>query len=325
MEAVLLSVSPAFIAEQEKKNPKLGVSLAKIKRNIQNPLAAILSLNTIAHTVGAAGAGAQATHVFGDEFVGLISAVLTILILVFSEIIPKTIGALYWRSLASICVSLIGPTMFFMWPLVRLSDMLTRILARGNKGHIISQSELLALAELGAEEGVVTDRETKVMKNLFRLRTITADKIMTPRTVVFARSENDSVQDVLDSDEELIFSRIPVYKEDMDNITGFVLKNEIYHTALKGGSKTTLAELKREIYAVPEWTTVFALFEELVKRGDHISLLIEEYGSTAGIVTLEDVIETLIGMEIVDETDPVRDMQKLAKERGRRRIEKSRK
>ncbi len=319
MEAVLLSVTPSFAAKTEKHNPSLGGHLRKLKADIDRPLAAILSLNTIAHTVGAAGAGAQAVAVFGEAWVGVISGVLTFLILVISEIIPKTLGAVYWRQLTPAVVRLLAPTTLLMWPLVKMSQGLTRVLARGGKQVAVSREELTALADLGAEEGVVREQESRIVRNLFRLEKVKVRDIMTPRTVLFALPAEQTVGEALAAHPEIRFSRIPIYSENLDDVTGFVLKGDVLLRAAEGHGDTPLAELSRPIEAVSSELPLASLFERLMDRRAHVALVLGEYGGTSGVVTLEDLLETLLGLEIVDEADGVQDMQELARQKWRQR------
>lgn len=318
MEAVLLSVSPSFVARQEQEGNQLGVKLRKFKDNVDQPLAAILSLNTIAHTVGAAGAGAQAAAVFGDVYIGVISAVLTFLILVVSEIIPKTLGAAYWRQLSPFVVRALEMTIWSMWPLVKLADVLTRMLTKSRQTGKVHREEFIALANLGAKEGVFHKYESRILNNLFCFREVRAMDIMTPRTVVFALSENLSVDETLSLHAHLPFSRIPVYGESLDDITGFVLKNEALRAGQEQGA-SLLSELRRPLVVVAEDLPLHRLFERLMQEQAHIALVVDDYGGTQGVVTMEDFIETLLGLEIVDEIDTVEDMQAMAREQWRRR------
>ncbi|MGD9365969.1 MAG: hemolysin family protein [Desulfobacteraceae bacterium] len=318
MEAVLLSVSPSFVARQEQEGNRLGVKLRKFKDNVDQPLAAILSLNTIAHTVGAAGAGAQAAAVFGDVYIGVISAVLTFLILVVSEIIPKTLGAAYWRQLSPFVVRALEMTIWSMWPLVKLADVLTRILTKSKEKGKVHREEFIALANLGAKEGVFHKYESRILNNLFCFREVRAMDIMTPRTVVFALSENLSVDETLSLHAHLPFSRIPVYGESLDDITGFVLKSEVLRAGQERGA-SLLSELRRLLVVVDEDLPLHRLFERLMQEQTHIALVVDGYGGTQGVVTMEDFIETLLGLEIVDEIDTVEDMQAMAREQWRRR------
>ncbi len=327
MEAVLLSVTPSFVERLTKTKESLGRRLRRLKDDVDRPLAAILSLNTIAHTVGAAGAGAQGAAVFGDAYLGVISGVLTFLILVFSEIIPKTLGALYWRQLTPAVVRVLVPTMWAMWPLVKLSKGLTRLLARGKRPPTVSREELAALAELGAREGIVDRDESRILRNLFRFDQVRTEDIMTPRTVVFALPQGQTAAEAVTDhpgtpDRELRFSRIPLYGDNRDEVTGFVLKSDVLLAAAQGRGETALSELRRPLAAVPADLSLSQLFERLIDDRMHLALVVDEYGGTAGVVTLEDVVETLLGLEIVDEVDAVQDMQELAREKWRQRAEK---
>ncbi len=322
MEAVLLSVTPSFVEQLTQSREILGRKLRQLKDDVDRPLAAILSLNTIAHTVGAAGAGAQGAAVFGDAYLGVISGVLTFLILVFSEIIPKTLGAVYWRQLTPAVVRVLVPTMWAMWPLVKLSQGLTRILARGKRPHTVSRAELAALAELGAREGVVDGDESRILKNLFRFDEVLAKDIMTPRTVIFGLPEEQTAAQTVAEHPEMRFSRIPLFGRNRDDVTGFVLKSDLLLAAAQGRGETPLSELRRPLATVPAELSLSLLFDRLIDDRMQVALVIDEYGGTAGVVTLEDVVETLLGLEIVDEVDEVRDMQELAREKWRQRAEK---
>jgi CBS domain containing-hemolysin-like protein len=322
MEAVILSVSPSFIAKTEQDNKKLGQRLKLLKDNVDRPLAAILSLNTIAHTVGAAGAGAQATAVFGNVYVGVISAILTFLILVISEIIPKTLGAIYWRRLTSLVVRIIIPIIWIMWPLVKMAELITKMLGSGKHKPRIRREEFIALSRLGTQEGVLEENESRILKNLFRFNQLSAADIMTPRTVIFALEENLKVSAVLKKYEKPQFTRIPVYQNDIDNISGYVLRSDLLYHVLRSQEDKILKEMSREMMAIPADLGLDELFEKLIRRAEHMALIIDEYGGTLGIVTLEDLLETLIGLEIMDETDSVEDMQKFAREQWERRVER---
>lgn len=320
LEAVLLSITPSFVAARASEGTRMGRRLRTLKHDVDRPLAAILSLNTIAHTVGAAGVGAQAAHVWGSAAVGLASAALTLLILVLSEIIPKTLGALYWRQLAGFATRTLTVMIWALWPLVRLSQSVTRAIAkdRAEPGGV-EREEIRALAEIGAEEGALEPRESAILRNLFRLRSLRTEDIMTPRTVMRALPEDTPVSHVLEDGSTLQFSRIPVYEHHQDHVTGFVLKDEVLLSAARDEHDRRLGTLRREIVAVPETLPLPLLFSRLVEKSEHIALVLDEYGGTAGIVTMEDVVETLLGMEIVDELDSVEDMQALARQQWYRR------
>ena len=323
LEAVLLSVTPSYVAALEQAGGRTGRLLRELKDDVDRPLAAILSLNTIAHTVGAAGVGAQAVAVFGSAWIGVISAVLTLLILVLSEIIPKTLGAVHWRRLAPTTARLLPTLMWTMWPLVALSRRITRLIAR-ERGvtAAIRREELTALADLGARAGVFREGESRILRNLFRFGDLTVKHIMTPRTVMFALAQDQTVGDVMAEHDEFRFSRIPLYGQDLDDVTGYVLKDEILLRAARDEHDVPLSTLRREILAVPDSLPLPYVLDRLLDGREHIALVMDEFGGTAGIVTMEDVLETVLGSEIVDEADSVRDMQELARRQWVRRAER---
>ncbi|MCF7804430.1 MAG: CNNM domain-containing protein [Candidatus Marinimicrobia bacterium] len=314
MEAVLLSVTPSYMASMEQKQHAVADRLRDLKENIDRPLSAILSLNTIAHTVGAAGAGAQAAIVFGNAYVGIFSAILTLLILVLSEIIPKTIGAVYWRKLTPAVVRTLIPIIWVLLPLVKVSQGITALLSSDSGETSMSREEFTALAKMGEEEGLFDEEESRILKNLFRFRSVRVKDVMTPRIVLFALPESMTVGEMVDEHDQLRFSRIPVYAESRDDITDYVLKDEILLHAARDEEDLPLGEFKREMIVVPEMMPLPELFERLLDNLEHIALVVDEFGGTAGVVSMEDVVETLLGMEIVDEADSVEDMQVLARQ-----------
>ena len=317
MEAVLLSVSPAYIGALEVDRPDAAKRLRELKNDVDRPLAAILTLNTVAHTIGAAGAGAEAAAYFGSGAIGVFSAVLTLAILVLSEIIPKTLGAVYWRSLAPMVSRLLKPLIYLLYPLVLMSQWFAKLLTRGEKSGDVSREELAAMADIGAEEGVFRDGEARLFKSLLRFESLRVADVMTPRTVVVAFPETATVEELVDAKRP--FSRYPVFDKNRDDITGYVLLADALARVADDAHDTQLGELRRDLVAVPERRSLLEVFEDLVEDRGHIALVIDEYGGTAGIATLEDLIETLIGLEITDETDTTEDMQVLARERWRDR------
>ncbi|MEP0546448.1 MAG: hemolysin family protein [Rhodothermales bacterium] len=317
MEAVLLSITPSFVAALEAGGSTTGARLRALKEDIDRPLAAILTLNTFAHTLGAAGAGVQAEKVFGSAALGVFSAVLTLIILILSEIIPKTLGAAYWRRLAGPVATLLKPMIWVLFPLVWLSQQLTRLLARGGKENQVSRAEFAALATIGAEEGVFNPRESKILQSLLRFNELTARDVMTPRTVMVAFHADTPVREV--AERELRFSRLPVYEENRDHVTGYLLRGDVLRAMAENRADTPVSKIQRDVLTVPESLPLPRLFERLLERQEHIALVVDEYGGTAGLATMEDVVETLLGMEIVDEADTVHDMQVLARERWEER------
>lgn len=322
MEAVLLSVTPSYIAMLEQKGSALGAHLKEFKADVDRPLAAILSLNTIAHTIGAAGAGAQAAVVFKSVPIAVFSAVLTLLILVFSEIIPKTLGALYWQSLVPLVVRLLRPMIVLLWPLVKISQGITHILSRGQKQASMSRDELHAMAELVGQEGVIEETESLLLKSILRFGSLQAKDVMTPRSVLFALQEDQTIGTVLDNHPSIPFSRLPVYSERHDDIDSYILKDEMLRKATQDEREIVLKTLKRPFTLIPEDTPLLQLFDQLIHNSEHIALVVDPYGGVSGIVSMEDVIETMLGLEIVDEADKVEDMQELAREQWRKRAQR---
>ena len=323
LEAVFLSIPYSYIALIEKQNPKEGKRLARLKNNVDKPLSAILSLNTIAHTVGAAGAGAQAMEIFGNQFMGVISGVLTLLILVVSEIIPKSLGASYWRQLAKPVGRSLDYLIIVMFPFVWVSKFITQLISKKDAHAEFCKEEFAAMAELGEKAGKLQKQEMRIFRSLLRFNSLRVKDIMTPRTVIFALNEQMEIREVLDTHPHIIFSRIPVFEDTIDRITGYVMKDDILQAASKDELGTYLWELKREIHPVYESLPLPPLYDALLNRREHLSLVSDQYGGTAGIVSLEDVVETLLGMEIMDESDVTRDMRSLARSKWRARIDQA--
>ncbi|WP_372634819.1 CNNM domain-containing protein, partial [Fodinibius sp.] len=277
LEAVLLSVSRSYIAIMERKGSRSGSLLRNYKEDVDRPLSAILSLNTIAHTVGAAGVGAQAQVLFGQGYVAITSAVLTLLILVLSEIIPKTIGATYWRRLAPFTARTLRILLILLYPFVVISQVITRLLS-DDETPSFSREEFGALADLGVEEGIFEEEESRIFKNLIRFSSLRVKDIMTPRTVVVGFKENQTVGEVSDNVEQLHFSRLPVYGEARDEVTGYVLKNDLLLMMARNEMATPLKEFKRDILIVPEMTPLQDFFERLMRKQEHIAMAVDEYG-----------------------------------------------
>ncbi|HUH38016.1 MAG TPA: hemolysin family protein [Spongiibacteraceae bacterium] len=318
-EAVLLSVTPAYIALQEKESAATAQLLRRLKDDINRPLAAILTLNTIAHTMGAAGAGAQAAALFGNAYLGLISAVLTLLILVLSEIIPKTLGAQYWRRLAPLMARVVQVLIWLLWPLVKMAEWMTRSLTNGPTLRGFNRQELGALAEISSRSGDLDDREARLLHNALALPTIKLKEIMTPRTVVFGVPATLTVGEFFDHHQQENFSRVPVYRDDVENVVGFVLRNELLLAKASGESDRTMGDFLRELTVASSAMPLSRALELILRRQAQIMLVVDEYGGVEGVVTLEDFLETLLGEEIVDESDTTTDMQLIARRLGRRR------
>ena len=319
-EAVLLSITPSFIAGLRDKKPRQAALLKKLKQdNVDQSLAAILTLNTIAHTVGAIGSGAKATVVFGSAWFGLFSAIMTLMILFLSEIIPKTIGAVYWRSLAGMTSHFVRLLIWILYPLILVSEALTRMVAGDRHAHVFNREEFIAMADVGERAGKIDPRESRIIRNLFRLGSLTAKDIMTPRTVICGLPQGMTATEALAVKPAVTFSRLPIYEADLDHVSGFVLKDDLLLANADHRGDQTLDTLKREIKAVPGSMALSELFEFLLDQRQRIALVVDEYGGTRGLVTTEDVVETLLGLEIVDEMDRVEDMQALARQQWKKR------
>jgi len=319
MESVLLSTPQSFLIVKHQNGNLWAKTFIDLKNNIDKPLSAILSLNTVAHTVGAAGVGAQAVKVFGEASFGIVSAILTILILVFTEIIPKTIGARYWRNLTRITSIIIKGMIIITYPLVVISAVITKVISKNRQEETTSREEIAALASIGTDEGVFTEKEHKIIQNLLKLKNVSVTEIMTPRVVVAVASEELLLEEFLKNKDYLKFSRIPVYSENDENITGYVFRQTVFEKLAEGHHELKLKDIKRDIVIFPNSIVLFALWEKLLEKKEHIALIVDEYGGLDGIVTMEDIIETLLGLEIIDEKDTITDMQKHARERWKER------
>ena len=318
-EAVLLSVTPSYVALLEEKGKGSGKLLRRLNEDLGRPLAAILSLNTIAHTVGATGVGMQSAVIFGSASLGIVSAILTFMILVFSEIIPKTLGVVHWRKLAPPVARGVMILIWLMYPLIWLSEKLTNLLSQRDAADIFSREEFIAMVRLGVQEGQIDERESRIVRNLLRFPKLKVKDIMTPRTVVFALQESMTINQALEENPEIAFSRIPIFRDNHDDINGFVLKSDILLAQARDQFEARLCTFRREIRSIPETASLSSLFEFLLEKREHILLVVDEYGGTEGVVTLEDLIETLLGLEIVDETDKTIDMRALARAQWKKR------
>ena len=327
LEAVLLSVTPTFINVKKQAGKEYATALEALKKDVDRPLIAILTLNTIAHTVGAILVGKEAEGLYGngDGYgVFIVSAVMTILILVASEIIPKTIGATYWKSLANFTTKALKVLIFpLKWTgLLWIMQLTTKLIGGKGHGSVLSREGFLVMADMAHEEGVFQESESKVIKNLLTFKDIMAKSIMTPRTVMKAESDETTVEDFFNKNLNLRFSRVPLYSGTEDNINGLVLKDEIFKEMALGNGTKKLSELKRDIIIVNRDMAIPILFEKLVETRNHMALVVDEYGTVSGLVTMEDVIETLLGLEIMDESDNVSDLQHQARKNWEARAKK---
>jgi len=314
-EAVLLSTPRSHVELMVQAGSRSGTWMRAMRRSVERPISAILTLNTIAHTVGSAGAGAEAKLIFGSTYFGVATAVLTLLILVFSEIIPKTLGTVYCRRLAGFTGMCLHVLVKLLFPLVRLLELMTRMLRPVRKGPTVTRAELEVLARISAEEGGIAERERRTFENLLRLEDIPVRDVMTPRTILLALPESLTVGELLESGEVPPFSRIPISPGGADEIRAYVLRQDVFERGIAGETGASLAELGRPIHVVPETRSVAGALEDFIANRSHILLVADEYGGTSGLLTLEDAMETLLGREIVDESDRVADLQDLARKR----------
>lgn len=330
-EAVYLSVNTPFVESLKEKRPKTARVWETLKEKAGRPLAAILILNTVAHTVGAGGVGAQAHKILEERYPdsnlelmgGLVMGVVTILILVFSEIIPKTLGSTYWRPWSGWVGRGIRVLTACLFPLVWLSEKITSLFGKGHGQAEFSRDEMAAMVEMGGVEGELSERETQMLRNLVRVRNNAVEDVMTPRTVVFSVQEDMTAEEFIEATMDCPFSRIPIYRSNEDEVTGFVIKSEIAVAGSRnGGGSKKVSNFKREIITVNESTTLLAMFDKFLADRQHIALAVDDFGANQGIVTLEDVVETMLGMEIVDESDKSVDMQAHARDLWRQRARK---
>ena len=323
LEAVLLSITPSYLRRQEQENPGLYQSLTGFKEDIDRPLSAILTLNTIAHTVGAIGVGAQAGNVFGTTALNIfgfsltaesiIATVMTLAILILSEIIPKTIGANNWKALTPFTVVTIKVLLKILAPFVWLSQRITKGLKKEKDKSVLSRADILALTQAVSKDGDLEKTESSIIQNVLNLSNKTVHEIMTPRTVMYTAIEDETVEELIDEEGFAQFSRIPLYDSEKEQITGMVLKNDVLGLIVKGKKEVKLKDIKREIGSVDEDEPLGNFFNHKLDSRAHMYVVQDKYGSVTGILTMEDVLETILGYEIVDETDKIDDLQKLTK------------
>jgi CBS domain containing-hemolysin-like protein len=331
LEAVLLSVNSTFLKLKISEGKRYAENLQKMKNNIDEPLIIILTLNTIAHTVGAILVGVQAKEVYSslnnnsyelfgvflteDIVVGIVSSVMTVLILLVSEIIPKTLGATYWHKLVSFTSIFLNSII----PLFRYSGILfllqffTRLIGKSENNYVFTREDFSTMAEIAEEEGIIEETESDIIKNMVKFKDVKIRNIMTPFSVMKIASESETIEDFYKKNPKLSFSRIPIYSKKTDNITGYVLKDNILEQIVKKNGNSQLVSIKRKSIFSNYESLIPKVFDRLIKDREHISIVTDEYGTVTGIVTMEDIIETLLGREIMDETDTVKDMQVLAK------------
>ena len=333
LEAVLLSITPAYVGIQEQTDSHIAADLVRFKDDIDRPLAAILTLNTIAHTVGAIGVGSQAALIFGESMLeiagvpiisleALIAGLMTLAILIFSEVIPKTIGANKWEALTPFTIASLKIMLFVLAPLVWTSQYITRHLKKDKDKPVLSRTDFLAMAKLGTESGVLEESEQTIIHNLLRFSKVLVKDVMTPRIVVNTASEDITVREFQNANANLPHSRIPVYREKNDNITGYVLRDDILLNLAETQDHILLKALSRDIVVVHRTVPIPDLLDTFLIKKEHMALVVDEFGGMEGIVTMEDIIETLLGLEIVDESDNEADMQALARSNWERRAKR---
>jgi CBS domain containing-hemolysin-like protein len=332
-EAVLLSITPSFIKRMENEKPATGKLLARLKSDIDKPLSAILTLNTIAHTVGAIGVGAQAGKLFGENYFSIlgfqltyesvIATLMTLAILFLSEIIPKTIGANNWKRLAGFTAKSINLLLIVLKPFVWLSTLITRTLKKDKVKSVFSKQDFAAIAEVARDSGGIEERDHTVIQNILRFDELVAKDIMTPRTVMVTADENQTIGDFYQTHQELVHSRVPLYADKQDSITGVLLKDDLLEEMIAGNQQESLKTIRREIEVVKDSLSLRKIFIRLQDKRAHMAVVIDEYGSLLGLVTLEDIFETLLGLEIMDETDSISDLQAYARKLWEERSKKA--
>ena len=318
LESILLSLNLSHINVVKKSNPSIGTSLEKLKKELNISLASILILNTVANTLGAAGVGAQASKLFGNEYMFYVSAILTLVILFVSEIIPKTIGAMYYKELAPVASYVINFFIFITYPLIVVSLFITKKIAKDENANIITREELLESTLISENEGVIDEKESDYIENILSLNKSKVHEILTPRSVIFALEKETQIKDIIDRPGIRKFSRVPLFDGTIDNIIGVVLSKQIFEKAIESQDEK-LESLMQPIFSVNENIPVSYTLDLFIKRKEHMFLVTDSYGQTEGIVTLEDCIETLLGVEIMDELDTTEDMQKLAKDKMKKK------
>jgi len=328
-EAVLLSITPSYVGRLKQEGSSVATDLEVFKEDVDRPLSAILTLNTIAHTVGAIGVGAQAGTVFGSNAIDLgfyelsyesiIAALMTLAILVLSEIIPKTLGANYWRTLAPFTVRSLKVLLLVLTPFIWMSALITKTLKRDKDKSVFSRADFVAMTRTGTDSGALEPQESTIITNLLRLKTVKVKSIMTPRTVMVTEDEATTLAEFFETHPKLRFSRIPVFSESPDHITGFVLKDDVLTELVHDRGDATLATLRKDVLHVGADRPLPELFDALTKERAHVAVVMDDFGGVAGLVTMEDVLETLLGFEIVDELDAIDDLQAYARKRWEER------
>lgn len=323
LEAVLLSVTPKFISNEARKGTTTGILLSEYKEDIDKPLSAILTLNTIAHTVGAIGVGAAAGEAFGANYFDLgfmqlsyesvVAVVMTLAILILSEIIPKTLGANNWKAFAPFTVQTLRILMFILAPLIWVTQLITKKLKKAQVQSVLSRGDFAAIVEEGNESGSLDESEAEIIKNLLHFEKQTVREIMTPKTVAFMGQEDLTIEDFYKENQPIRFSRIPIFSDTRDHVTGMILKDVVLKRIIEGEGNQPLKSIARKIDFVEDSVALPDLFKTLTREKNHLSVVTDNFGAVVGMISMEDLFETLLGVEIMDEFDNVDDLQKLAK------------
>ena len=332
-EAVLLSVTPTFIHRLKADGNSAGRTLERFKEDIDRPLSAILTLNTIAHTAGAIGVGVQASKIFGGYRLGgsslslsietIVAVLMTLAILVFSEIIPKTIGANNWKALAPFTARSIKVLLIVLGPFVFMSQLITRALKKNKEESVLSRLDFQVMVQSVEKSGELRDSEFQIINNLLGFEKLVSEDIMTPRNVVMMADEKQTLREFYDTyKNRMTFSRIPLYSDSRDHITGILLKDLLLQKLIEGEGERPLSDIRRDVGMVSDVATLPVLFNQMVQQNQHMNIVIDEFGVLRGIVTMEDLIETLFGQEIIDEMDSVSDLQEFARKKWKERAKK---
>lgn len=324
LEAVILSISPAYVAVGVKENRRSGKLLAHLTEKVDRPLSAILTFKTLTDTLGSAAIAYTVHQVYNETTLVVVSILLTVMILIFSEIIPKSLGAAHWKALAPLAAYSTQAVIFFFYPFVILSEKLSRLIAKTVDNPEVTREEVIMTAQIGVEEGTLKSKESAIIRNLLMLDKIYVSDIMTPRSVLFALEENETVAEVVEKYKPIRFSRIPVYRENLDQIVGLTSRYKILESLSQDRHQQKISELLAPITSISERLSVSQAIDHFIKTKEHLALAVDEYNVVTGLVTLEDAIETLLGVEIVDEFDNVEDMRKFALEQWQQRKQKMR-
>ncbi|RXJ89064.1 transporter [Arcobacter sp. CECT 8983] len=313
LESVILSTNFSYISVLEEKNPETGKLLKNLKTDIDSSIASILILNTIANTLGATAIGVQAQNVFsGDKtLVMIVSILLTFAILFFAEIIPKTIGAVYWKQLAPLATRFIKFFVILTFPIIKATQFVTKKIKGKDSSDSISREELIHTTLLSEEEGVIGDLESDIIENTLSLNDIKIKDILTPRSVMYAINKDSIIKDILEDKRTYKFSRVPIYDETIDNIVGVVLTKKLFKQAIRD-KNATMESIMKPVFALNENIPVGKALSKFIQKKEHMFIVLDNYDQTEGIITLEDCIETLLGLEIMDELDTTADMRRLA-------------